>query len=237
MTEPERIRRFEAAYNRVDKALEDIAAGKGNHRRRTYASKVRIAANQVRRLAKHVDFLLEVGELRNAIVHNRLGDGTYIAVPLEETVLSLESIEETLFRPEAVIPRFQRKVRSLDAHDPIASVLELMRDTGFSKFPIYDRGAFIGLLTSDGFARWCARQATNGDLHIKTDEVTVREVVAIDHRRQRIAFVARHEPIDDIEAMFRDSPQLEVVIVTEHGRVTEKPIGLITAGDLINSEK
>ena len=237
MDERERIRRFESAYNRIDKALEELADRTNNGRRRTYASKVRIAANRVRRLSRHVDFLLEVGELRNAIVHNRMGDGTYIAVPLEETVDELEDIERRLFSPDTVIPKFQRKVQRLQSDDSLARAWELMRDTGFTRFPVYENGSFIGLLTSNGFSRWCAKHASEkGKLNVNANEIEVREVLAADHRREFAAFTAADTPVDDVAVMFRENPTLEAVIVTEHGRLTQKPIGLICASDILSAE-
>ncbi|MGI9013532.1 MAG: CBS domain-containing protein [Phycisphaerales bacterium] len=238
MTDEERVRRFETAYNRIDRALEDLTqrGDSSKERRRTYASKVRIAANRVRRLARHVDFLLEVGELRNAIVHNRLGDGSYIAVPNEQTVLELETIEKRLFSPEKVVPRFQRTVQSLQVHDSLALAWELVRSTGFTRFPVYENGSFIGLLTSNGFTRWCAgAMDKKGQLTIDTHDVQVRDVMATDHHREFAALVAVDATIDEVAELFRENALLEAVIVTQHGRATEKPIGLICASDILSS--
>lgn len=235
MTERERIERFEAAYNRIDKALEEAAGRDKGGRRRTYAARVRSAANRMRRIGKHVDFLLEIGELRNAIVHNRTGDGHYIAIPLEETVTRLEEIERSLFAPERVVPKFQCAVRTVDADDSLSDVADAIRTTGFTRFPVYRSGSFLGLLTSDGLVREFAGKVTGGRLEVQLGEVRVADALEVDRRRERTAFVSRETPVDDVEVLFRENPRLEAVIITEHGRLTEKPMGLITPSSVLRT--
>jgi predicted transcriptional regulator len=238
VTESERIDRFEAAYNRIDRALGDVTAGGGDRRKTGFAAKVRLAANRRRHLAKYKDFLLEIGELRNALVHNRTGEDQYIAVPLESTVIDLEHIEKAVFSPEKVLPRFQRDVVSLRADQSIFDAWRLMRDDGYSRYPVYDHrngdvnGGFIGLLTSNGFARWVASQLQGTKVNVDTSKVSVADVLEKDHRKAAVVFVARNAIIDDIDELFREKQPLEAVIITEHGKPHEKPLGMICATDL-----
>ncbi|MCL4209912.1 MAG: CBS domain-containing protein [Phycisphaeraceae bacterium] len=237
MTEDERIERFEAAYNRIDRALSEMTDSRDPDRRKTFAARVRHAANRYRRLRRHVDFLLEIGDLRNAIIHNRLGDGHYIAVPHESTVTELEEIERVMFSPEKVIPRFQRHVRTLEADATIADAWELVRHDGYSRYPVYERGTFIGMLTANGFARWCAAQAKDGRINVDGRTVLIRDVLPIDHRRDFVAFASAESAIEDVAEMFRDNPRLEAVIVTPHGRLNERPVGLICPADVLTATR
>ena len=232
MTETERVDRFEAAYNRIDHELTDLTSSGGDRRKHGFAAKVRIAANRRKRLAKFSDFLLEIGELRNALVHGRLGDETYLAVPSEATVLELERIEKSAFSPERVLPRFERKVVKLQAGQPLADAWRLVREDGFSRYPVYEQNRFVGLLTSNGFARWCARQLKGTKIDVDTADARVGDVVAFDHRREAVEFVSREALIDDVEQMFRETRPLEAVLITEHGRPDQSPIGMICAQDM-----
>ena len=81
-----RIARFEGAYNRIDREMQRLLDEPREGRRRGFASAVRQIASERRHFGRHLDFLLEAGELRNALVHNRFGDIEYIAVPTEATV-------------------------------------------------------------------------------------------------------------------------------------------------------
>ena len=86
-----RVDRFESAYNRIDREMQRILDEPREGRRRGYASSVRQIANVRRHFGRHLDFLLEVGELRNALIHNRFGEVEYIAVPTEATVAEADA--------------------------------------------------------------------------------------------------------------------------------------------------
>lgn len=237
LSERDRVERFEAAYNRIDRRLSDLADGKGDNRRQPFASKLRSAANRYRRLSRYVDFLLEIGELRNALVHNRLETDTYIAVPNQSTVEELERIESLMFSPEKVMPRFEREVLTLRADQPVSEAWQLVRGDGYSRYPVYDGGAFVGLLTSNGFARYCAdRIADDGTLHIDTQAVTVAEVLKVDHRRDLVEFVHGNTLIEDAAQMFTRNPRLEAILITEHGKSHHEPVGMICAPDIAAME-
>jgi CBS domain-containing protein len=191
MSETERVDRFEAAYNRIDQGLDELLKDKGGRRRQGFTSKVRTAANRIRRFARYADFLLEIAELRNAIVHNRTGDEFFIAVPNEETVLELEKIEQRIVAPERVTPRFQKVVLTVEPETTLDETWKKISDNGISRFPVYGREGCLGLLTSNGIGRWCAKQVKGGRLEIDAKSVTVGEVMTADTRRERIAYVAR----------------------------------------------
>ena len=69
-TEPERgrIDRFEATYNRIDREMQRLANEPREGRRRGFASLVRQISAERRHFGRHLDFLLEAAELRNALV-------------------------------------------------------------------------------------------------------------------------------------------------------------------------
>jgi CBS domain-containing protein len=235
MSESERVDRFSAAYNRIDHALSEMVGEAGTtarHRKHAFARKIRILANRQRRFVRYADFLLEIGELRNAIVHNRTADEHYIAVPNEETVLELEKIEQRILDPERVIPRFERNVLTLAPDTTLAEAWNLVRDSGRSRFPVYGREGFIGLLTSNGFARFCADRVVDGRLELDATKVQIADVLQADHRKDQVAFVGRNALVDDVDGLYSRKEPLEAVLITEHGKLSERPIGMICAADV-----
>ena len=52
----------------------------------------------------------ELAQLRNAIVHDQVADDFVIAEPNDWAVTRIKQIEESLLRPEKVLPRFGKKV-------------------------------------------------------------------------------------------------------------------------------
>lgn len=233
MTEDERIERFEEAYNRIDHALADLIGKPADRKKHTFATKVRIVANRQRRIAKHADFLIEVGDLRNALVHSRTGNEHYIAVPHEKTVMELEAIEKKLFSPEKVTPKFEGEVRTLSPDDSLAEVLALVRDDGYSRYPVYSKEGFVGLLTSNGITRWVAGHVKGSRLEIDLSDVRIADVLEVDHRKEHVAFVSRDALVDEVDAMFTESKtRLEAVIITPSGKPHEQPIGMVCAPDV-----
>jgi len=234
--ERDRVERFEAAYNRIDHALEALVERRGGGRRHTFAARVRIAAHKLRRLRLHVDFLLEIGDLRNALIHSRTDRDVYLAVPHLKTVEQMEAIERDLVAPERVTPRFRREVISLRADQSLADALAYVRADGYSRYPVYQGRQFAGLLTSNGIARWCASAAANGRLNLDAATIRIADVLAVDHRRHAVAFVSHQAAFADVAAMFEDDARLEAVLITENGRDHERPIGMICAADLVTGE-
>jgi predicted transcriptional regulator len=237
MTEEERIKRFETTYNRIDHALAEMLGNSTNRRKHTFATKVRIVASRQRRMAKYADFLTEIGELRNALVHSRTDEDHYIAVPSEETVLELERIEKHLFSPERVVPRFEKKVVTLSPDQSLADVLDLIRDDGYSRYPVYANEGFVGLLTSNGIARWAAGHVKQHRLEIDLSSVKLSDVLEQDHRRDCVAFVSRDVLIDDVDDLFTQEKHLEAVLITPGGKPHEKPIGMVCAPDVASRSK
>ena len=255
-----RIDRFEAAYNRIDRELQRVLNEPREGRRRGFAACVRQIAAERRHFARHLDFLLEAGELRNALVHNRLGTAEYIAVPTLSTVAQLEAIDEELRKPLALRGFAAKEVVSVSVDDRVGRVLALVKQKGYVRFPVRREGRIVALLTASGVVRWiashdidaCALPALARDgrdkpgaldetLRLSDGEriictiaaVSVGEVLARDHRKDEFALVARDATVEDALALWTRNPRLEAVIITERGRADETPLGLATATDLI----
>jgi len=154
--ERSRIDRFEAAYNRIDRELQRILDEPREGRRRGFASSLRQIASQRRHFGRHLDFLLEAGELRNALVHNRLGTVEYIAVPTNSTVVQIEAIDEELRKPLPLRSISASDVVMVSVDDRVGRVLALVKEKGFVRFPVRRDNRIIALLTASGVVRWIA---------------------------------------------------------------------------------
>ena len=152
----ERIDRFEAAYNRIDRELQRLLDASRDGHRRGFAASVRQICSERRHFARHLDFLLEAGELRNALVHNRFGRSEYIAVPTATTVAQLEAIDEELRKPVSLRALAAKEVVTIAIDDRIGRVLSLVRERGVVRFPVRRDGRIVALLTASGVVRWIA---------------------------------------------------------------------------------
>ena len=117
---------------------------------------MRQIASQRRHFGRHLDFLLEAGELRNALVHNRLGTVEYIAVPTNSTVEQIEAIDEELRKPLPLRSISATDVVMVSVDDRVGRVLALVREKGFVRFPVRRDNRIIALLTASGVVRWIA---------------------------------------------------------------------------------
>jgi hypothetical protein len=258
--ERSRVDRFEAAYNRIDRELQRLLDEPREGRRRGFAASVRQIAAERRHFARHLDFLLETGELRNALVHNRMGAVEYIAVPTESTVVQLEAIDEELRKPVALRAFAAKDVVTVSVDDRVGHVLALVKQKGYVRFPVRMDGRIVALLTASGIVRWIAShdidacalphlarqgRATegplDGEIRLSDGEriictiasVSVGEVLARDHRKDEFAILARDATAEQALALWTRNPRLEAVIITERGRAEESPLGTATATDLI----
>ena len=258
----ERIDRFEGAYNRIDRELQRLLDASRDGHRRGFAASVRQVCAERRHFGRHLDFLLEAGELRNALVHNRFGHAEYIAVPTATTVAQLEAIDEELRKPVSLRALAAKEVVTISIDDRIGRVLSLVREKGFVRFPVRREGRIVAMLTASGVVRWIAShdlesctlpaavqvpRGPAGALDVRVPagasdgeriicaiaSVTVGEVLARDHRKDEFAIVARDATADLALSMWTRNPRLEAVIVTDRGRPDETPLGIATATDLI----
>ena len=94
--------RFESAYNKIDALLRKKVGGP---RSLPFSSVVNEAAGKDPTVRMHKDDLLEYGDLRNAIVHDRGKTPIVLADPREDVVEKVENIFNRLSHP--------RKLRSL----------------------------------------------------------------------------------------------------------------------------
>ncbi|MFZ9916122.1 MAG: CBS domain-containing protein, partial [Phycisphaerales bacterium] len=252
--QPKDVLRKIRALTSAERLLDEPREG----RRRGFAACVRQIAAERRHFGRHLDFLLEVGELRNALIHNRFGVAEYIAVPTMSTVEKLEAIDEELARPVPLRLLAAREVVTVDAGDRIGRVLTLVREKGYVRFPVKIDGRIAALLTSSGVMRWIAShdidvcafpeqpggtaagaldavapKAESQRIICTIASVSVGEVLARDHRKDEFAIVSRETSADDALSRWTRNPRLEAVIITEHGRADETPIGIATATDLI----
>ncbi len=223
--------RFLNAFSRIEEEMT----------RRMHSSRYISYAEMARRLAK-VDktyrryrrFLEEFGDLRNAIVHERI-DGEVIAEPHIKEVEKIEQIADILTKPEMVLPRFQKKVEIAYMDEKLSAVINRMKPKRFSKLPVYNReGVYEGLLTTDAFSYYVVDHIK--DIVCEIPDAQVKDVIEFDKKGRHVRFISRHSTLVDVVMEFEQAlhtgQRLNEVIITEHGEMHEKPIGIISVSDL-----
>ncbi len=227
--------RFIAAYNRIDREMTRRAK---LDRYVGFAQLVRRLARTDSTIAQFADELLEYGDLRNAIVHDAVEPGRIIAEPHPDVVERMEHIAAVLEQPPLVTPEFERKVHTVRSNDSILVVMNLIRQLGYTQFPIYDEeGKFAGLLTDRCIARWLTFELDKVRMN-SLEEITAAHVAAYDKTKgKNVTFLPKDATVFDAYNEFElrigtERPRLEAILITEHGKKEEPLLGIITPWDI-----
>lgn len=188
-------------------------------------------------IMKYKDDLKEIGELRNAIVHDRGYPEYAIAEPHDDIVEKLEYILQELQNPKTLFPLFKCNVVSFQQTDRIVDVLKAIKQYAYSQFPIYDGTKYLGILTDRGITNWVANHVDDSFPSV-LQTVKVAEVLGYEKKKTFAGFIEKRKTIYDARVRFIDhmekhNTRLEAVFITENGKSNEPLLGMVTPADLI----
>ncbi|MFB3164777.1 CBS domain-containing protein [Neobacillus sp. 179-J 1A1 HS] len=222
--------RFEVAFNQVHDAMKDIV--KINDDR--FVVLVKVGAKKYQIIETFKKDLEQYAKLRNAIVHEKMQVGYYIAEPNAKVVEHFEKIANVFNRPNYALSIATKNVLYFDYNDSILKVTEAIRQYNYSKFPVYKNNEFAGLLTASSIVKWLAQNMVSTSVNL--DDTHIYDIMKYE-KDHPVDFVAKSTNIFDVETIFEKShkvkKKLEAVIITENGKKDEAPLGIITPWDLI----
>ncbi|EOI56493.1 CBS domain-containing protein [Enterococcus gilvus] len=228
----ERAEIFLSTFNRIEKELKRQLGNPANMG----------FSEAVRRLSKRHDNLigdsendlLQLAQLRNAIVHDQVADDFVIAEPNEWAVTRIKQIEENLLRPEKVLPRFEKNVTGFERNLPLKEIMKIITEKRFSQFPVYDKGEFMGLITLRTIGFYFAQASLNGSL---TLEGRVAEDLLLGNgKRSNFKFVSGDTKVSEVEKMFHTEGLLEAILITKNGNSDGNLLGIIRPRDIYIQE-
>lgn len=220
--------RFQVAFNQIDHFMRKVTRRDREH---GFVSVLR-DFEMKGGLGSDGDFLRSAADLRNVLIHNRTLPHFEMAIPTEQVVQRLERLSDSILRPPKVYPMFKKNVACVAPEDSLAHVMRLVDAMKFSQFPVMEGIRFLGLLTENGITRWLARKVVNSDSLVELDDAKVCDLVREEEERKNAAFVSKDKPTTEVREMFRCNGFLEAILITHHGRPTEKLLGLINRWDM-----
>ncbi|MGG3563391.1 CBS domain-containing protein [Neobacillus rhizosphaerae] len=222
--------RFEVAFNQVHDALRDIVQIKDDR----FVVLVKVGAKKYQMIDTYKKDLEQYARLRNAIVHEKMEVGFYIAEPNAKVVSHIERIANVFSRPNYALTIATKNVVFFDYQDSILKVTTAIKEHGYSKFPIYKNKTCNGLLTAGSIVKWMAQNMENSMVNLS--DIHVSDIMMYE-KEHPIEIVAKDINIFEVENIFEQAHKkkrkLEGVIITENGKADEAPLGIITAWDLI----
>lgn len=222
--------RFEAAFNRIHKGLMRIVRNARNDSFKALLDE----GDSHAIIRMYSDDLYQYAKLRNAIVHDKVKEHFYIAEPHEEIVLHIEKVADHFEKPRMALDIASNPVLYYKEDTPLKDILKVVDSLSFSQYPIVDsQGTYKWLLTSEGIIRWLSKQPTSD---ISLEKVVVKDLYQYENPHH-VIYVNKDTDIYEVEALFEEhhlaKKKLEAVIVTENGKIEERPLGIITAWDLV----
>ncbi|MCU9615095.1 CBS domain-containing protein [Caldibacillus lycopersici] len=221
--------RFEVSFNQIQDSLERLL--KVN---KSFSELVRFGAGRHKVVKAFYDDLLQFARLRNAIVHDKTEIGYYIAEPHESVVERIEHIAKVLTRPNSILSIASKRVVYYQYEDSIMKVIQGMKEYPYSQYPIYHNKECIGLLKAGTIVKWLADHIDATNLSLKN--VKIKEIFAYE-KQHPVIFVPKNYSIFDVEDIYESyhakKEDLKMAVVTENGKRTEMPLGIVTAWDLI----
>jgi len=178
--------------------------------------------------------LLELKDLRNAIVHERY-NGQVIAEPHDGTVELIQKIERLLKDPPKVLPTFRKKVITLRNIDTVFDAVSLMTKRSVTQIPILgEDNRYLDLLTSNTIVRWLGSSVKPDSGQIQN--VDIDEVLKYKESSNVCLFITAQTNFLEVLEIFDKyknmAKKLEALIITENGRDDEEFMGIITNWDL-----
>jgi hypothetical protein len=178
----------------------------------------------------HAQQLKKYGDFRNVIEHNN----EFFDEPSEGTLTRFQALAQNILSPEPLLPTFQKDVHCFAPHDPLGSALSYMRASDYSQVVIYN-GQKLSLLTLEGIARWLARSSEDDAVLLK--KCVIEDVLSNEHEGGFGVMGRNHSVYDAKDAFSRPlgsgKTRLHAIIITQNGKVEEKPLGLVTPWDIL----
>lgn len=227
--------RFISAYNSIDYALRTIY----NQKRSTsFSDAVRRAAKENSMVAKFEDKLIDYSRLRNSIVHT--GNVDYVlAEPHDEVTEEIERIEKLLTTPpRALSVARKQNIVSVEHTETIADALKLMHGTGYKNLPVFKNETIIGVANLNYIAVSIAKQVfEKKDVNEFILNTKIDDVLKDNETEPYFTIKSEKLTIDEALTLFYENRKLLSIIITKNGTFLEKPIGILTLGDIIELNK
>jgi len=228
--ERDRVEHFETAYNAIK---EELARLTGKPEKISLKELVAALGRERKRWRQSEGAqLLELGELRNLLVHDRNEPYEYLMVP---TTLAVERIERILghlrdpLRISRALPN--REVVTLAPISSVANAIRMVADYGYSQFPVYHEGKFVGLITTSRFAHWLAVHLTPEGSLTDLNGLTVADVLA-EERTSSYDFISPNETVEEVIEQFSARPRLRCLLVTYDGTPAGELRQIVTRYDV-----
>ncbi len=227
-------------YNEVD-AFMRHQYGQDKYADHTFLITELSVKNRV--IAQYQQELRAIAQLRNSLVHNPFAHFKgAIAQPDPEIVRRYEVIRNALLHPRdalsIAIPASKIYTAKLETN--AIELLRTMNDNIYTHVPIMDGNTLVGIFSENTVLSFLA----DAGEAIITNDMTVADfadyIPLKAHASEAFVFLPRSARLSQVFEVFNIAihkhERIGMMFVTEHGKESEKPLGIITAWDLASPD-
>ena len=218
----------ERALKVLDRFLANLASAVGSDEERASMG------DSIRFLQRQSGIAQEIGvqaerfrDTRNAVFHN-----PDIMLRPEAATRIIDGVEAIVrMAAEGVGDLARRPIATAEASEPLATARDRMLDKRYDQLVVVDdRGGVIDLLTE----RDIVVAEAQGDIDDPEHLLTVAEAIAA-RGYPAVAVVPRSSSADEAIDALRDE-RIAAVVITEAGVLGQRPVGIITRGDVLKAK-
>lgn len=218
---------FIALYNQLADHLISLT---GSNEFERFYRLIDMAAEKNAAVKLHAQQLKKYGDFRNVIEHNN----EFFDEPSEGTLARFQALAKNILSPEPLLPTFQKDVHCFTPNEPLGSALRYMHTNDYSQIVVHT-GTKLAILTLEGVARWLAQSSENDSVLLK--KCVIEDVLASEHEGGFGVMARSHSVYDAKNAFARPlgtgKTRLHAILITQNGKVEEKPLGIITPWDIL----
>lgn len=236
----DRSQKLIQVYNEMDAFMRQEY---GQDKYADHAFLIRELATKNRVIARHQQEMMAIAQLRNSLVHSPFAHlKGPIAQPNPEVIERYIGIRDAILHPRdalsIAIP--VQKIYTATPESNLILVLRTMNEHVYTHVPIMDEDKLVGIFSENTLLSYLAdreeaiitKDMTIGDFSVHTPLYA--------HSSEMFAFVARKARLGQIFEIFNIAihkhQRIGMVFITETGKETEKPLGIITAWDLASPD-
>lgn len=219
------------AFRRVETLIMEMA---DNGERDRFRTALRSACKKSPLVSRFETDLDQFARLRNAIVHQSRGDRA-LAEPIDVVVRELEHVANLLEKPPRIPDQCYSRIDVFQGKNDIASALTYMRRNDYSQVAIrLTDTKLLGLLSANTITRWLGGLAqAQSDAPLQTEiDIVMKELESADSLEVLPRDSESQLAIARFELMAGAGKNLEAILITENGKLSEDPIGIVTVTDL-----
>lgn len=221
---------FLELYSKLENHLRKVTS-KG--RDPSFSKLIEIAKDNDPFIRKNLFKIKDYGDLRNAIVHHQKdSDDIVIADPRDTAIEEFKKIVNSVLKPRT-LETFRKQINSFQITDKLQDALIYMGKNDFSQIVIQNESKF-SLLTVEGITKWLEHNIEEG---IILSDVKIEDAFSCESKNN-FSILGRQQTIYDAQEIFsttieRQVPRIYAIIITENGKSSEHPLGIITPWDLL----